>query len=75
MKKDFDEVIFNLFIMAFRYPKFFPYISKSDYEIILQTNQFATLKDCFPENEICKQELLVHKGEVFWAQVNYIIED
>ncbi len=73
--KDFDEVIFNLFIIAFMYPEYFRYIEEeSEYSHILNSHTFSLLKDCFPENEICKQEPLVHRGEVFCAQVNYIKE-
>lgn len=73
--KDFDELIFNLFIMAYRYPHYYEYIDEYDYNRVLTCTEFNVIKDCFPVNEICKQEPLVYRGEVFCAQVNYIREE
>jgi hypothetical protein len=68
---EFDEVVFNLFIMHFRYSNYYGYvkdISEKLYKENIKTNEFINLKECFPENEYCYNELCIALSNYNWIK-------
>jgi hypothetical protein len=73
--EDFDEVIFNLFIMAFMYPSYIDFVEEYyEYENLLNESSFTRVKDCFPLNEITLPEINISGYWLETSQINYIRE-
>jgi hypothetical protein len=72
-----EEIIFNLFIMAFWSDysfggmQFFKTMDEYDYNWNIQNMTFKMLKDCFPSSEVCDE--FVRPGK-YIKQFNYIAE-
>jgi hypothetical protein len=77
--KDFDETIFNLFILEYWMDYKFeqekkPIMSQLWYDVYSNTPTFLALKDCFPENEVCSEDFF-HSGNcTYYKTMNYIGE-
>jgi ABC-type antimicrobial peptide transport system permease subunit len=70
MNTEFDEVIFNLFIMKFAGMD----IIGISNERLLDSLIFKIVKDCFPTGEFTAQELFHKDDRIYYKYVNYISE-
>ena len=55
---EFDEVIFNLFILKFMY-QYVGVGNEQEYLRYIERFEFLTVKDCFPLNEYCDHDISV----------------
>jgi len=54
MNNEFDEVIFNLFIIKFAFDFDLMPLNEKQYEYLVNGKWFLKMKNAFPENEKCK---------------------
>ena len=76
--KEFDETIFNLFIIWFwkdYYYKSIPsFTDEYTYDFVTQLDSFKMLKDCFPIGENCNEEVFHCGDKCYYNTYNFIKE-
>lgn len=76
ISREEHELSLNLFILKMRYQFYFEFIDweNSEYEELMKSADIIVLKDCFPMDEVCEQELFSNNRECYYKAINWIKE-
>lgn len=76
ISREEHELLLNLFILKMRYGFYFEFINweNTEYEGLMKSADVIILKDCFPMDEVCEQELFSNNRECYYKAINWIKE-
>lgn len=73
ISREEHEYLLDLFIMAFA--DYRPMNMNFEiYKYVLYNTDFQKIKDCFPMDEVCEQELFSNNRECYYKAINWIKE-